>query len=98
MLSADDKAWMLHALQLAEFAAAQQEVPVGAVLILENKIIGEGSNCPISTCDPTAHAEIIALRQGAKILRNYRLVKSTLYITLEPCIMCIGAIIQARVQ
>ncbi len=98
MISADDLHWMSHALQLAEFALTQQEVPVGAVLISENSIIGEGSNGPISLCDPTAHAEIIALRQGARYLNNYRLINSTLYVTLEPCIMCIGAIVHARIK
>jgi len=90
--------WMQHAIRLAENAALQGEVPVGAVLIAEDKILGEGSNCPIGNCDPTAHAEVIALRQGATNLNNYRLVNSTLYVTLEPCIMCVGAIVHARVK
>lgn len=98
MFAEQEILWMQHALQLAEAAAAQQEVPVGAVLVLDNKIIGEGSNRPIKNCDPTAHAEIIALRQGAETLKNYRLINSTLYVTLEPCVMCIGAIVHARVK
>ncbi len=88
---------MQRALQLAELAAKNAEVPVGAVLVHENQVIGEGSNCPIGTEDPTAHAEIIALRAGAATLKNYRLINSTLYVTLEPCVMCVGAIIHARV-
>lgn len=98
MFSDNDVFWMRHALYLAEAAANLQEVPVGAVLVLDDKAIGEGSNCPIRLCDPTAHAEIIALRQGAQNLKNYRLVNSTLYITLEPCIMCVGAIVHARIK
>lgn len=94
----NDVGWMQHAIGLASAAAQHQEVPVGAVLVFENKIIGEGWNCPLSTCDPTAHAEIVALRQGAKEIKNYRLVNTTLYVTLEPCIMCVGAIVHARVQ
>lgn len=89
--------WMQRALQLAQYAEEQGEVPVGAVLIQEDNIIGEGWNNPISTCDPTAHAEIVALRQGAQQLQNYRLPATTLYVTLEPCAMCVGAIIHARI-
>ena len=99
MIAEDDISWMHRALELAELAATQHEVPVGAVLISENStIIGEGYNRSIQLCDPTAHAEIIALRQGAVYLHNYRLINSTLYVTLEPCIMCIGALVQARVK
>lgn len=93
-----DEHWMRHALHLAKHAATQNEVPVGAVLILNNTIIGEGFNQPISTNDPTAHAEIIALRQGAQSLENYRLCHSTLYVTLEPCMMCMGALVHARIH
>jgi tRNA(adenine34) deaminase len=98
MFSEQDGIWMQQAIQLAEKASQHQEVPVGAVLVLEDKVIGEGWNRPITLCDPSAHAEIIALREGAKHLKNYRLIHSTLYVTLEPCIMCLGAIIHARVQ
>lgn len=93
-----DQFWMQCAIQLAKKAAEQDEVPVGAVLVLDDQIIGEGWNRPISTQDPTAHAEVIALRQGAEKIKNYRLVNSTLYVTLEPCVMCVGAIVHARVQ
>ncbi len=98
MFSDNDLSWMRHALQLAKDAANRQEVPVGAVLVLDEVIIGEGSNRPIGECDPTAHAEIIALRQGAKNIKNYRLVNATLYVTLEPCVMCVGALVHARVK
>ena len=98
MFSERDHFWMQHAIQLAETAAKNEEVPVGAVLILDDKIIGEGSNRPIGQCDPSAHAEIVAVREGAKHLNNYRLVNSTLYVTLEPCLMCIGALTHARVK
>lgn len=90
--------FMRHALELAQRAAAIQEVPVGAILVAGNDIVGEGSNCPISSCDPSAHAEIIALRSTAQRLNNYRLPNLTLYVTLEPCIMCLGAILHARIQ
>lgn len=93
-----DHYWMQHAIKLAKHAALNNEVPVGAVLILNNEIIGEGWNQPIKNNDPTAHAEIIALRHGAKYLNNYRLLNTTLYITLEPCAMCAGAIIHSRVK
>jgi tRNA(adenine34) deaminase len=89
---------MQQALKLAELAAAKDEVPVGAVLVLDNQIIGEGWNQPIITNDPTAHAEIIALRQGSQHLNNYRLINTTLYVTLEPCAMCIGAVLHARIK
>lgn len=94
----DDLKWMQMALSLAKHAEEQGEVPVGAILVFNNQVIGEGWNQPISQCDPSAHAEIIALRNAAKQLQNYRLVNTTLYVTLEPCIMCAGAIIQARVN
>lgn len=89
---------MQSALQLAQYAATQQEVPVGAVVILEDRIIGKGWNQPISQRDPCAHAEIIALRAAASSLSNYRLPNTTLYVTLEPCMMCAGAIVHARVK
>jgi tRNA(adenine34) deaminase len=94
----NDTYWMQHALHLAETAEKTAEVPIGAVLILNDEIIGEGWNRPITNCDPTAHAEIISLREGAKKINNYRLLNSTLYVTLEPCIMCVGAIVHARVK
>lgn len=89
--------FMQRALQLAQYAADAGEVPVGAVLVKDAKIIGEGYNQPIMLHDPSAHAEIQALRAAAKHLNNYRLPETTLYVTLEPCIMCAGAIIHARV-
>ncbi len=93
-----DEQWMNHALSLAKKAEDLGEVPVGAVLVLNNEVIGEGWNCPISASDPTAHAEILALRAGAQHINNYRLVNTTLYVTLEPCAMCMGAMIHARIQ
>ena len=92
-----DQIYMQHALQLATRAAELGEVPVGAVVVYEGEIVGEGWNQPISAHDPSAHAEVIALRDAAKTLRNYRLVDTTLYVTLEPCTMCAGAIVHARV-
>jgi tRNA(adenine34) deaminase len=92
-----DEAWMRRALALARCAAAAGEVPVGAVLVLDDEVVGEGWNRPIGACDPTAHAEVVALRAAATRLGNYRLTGSTLYVTLEPCAMCAGAMIQARV-
>jgi tRNA(adenine34) deaminase len=88
---------MRRALELAKRAALANEVPVGAVLVLDEEVIGEGWNQPISTHDPTAHAEIVALRAGAQHLRNYRLERAILYATLEPCPMCMGAVLNARV-
>ncbi|MDF2866801.1 MAG: zinc-binding protein [Gammaproteobacteria bacterium] len=93
-----DDYWLAHALRLAERAQAAGEVPVGAVIVHEQRVIGEGWNQPISSSDPTAHAEIMALRQAAQGLNNYRLLNTTLYVTLEPCVMCAGAIIHARVK
>lgn len=90
--------FMQRALQLARQAEALDEVPVGAVAVMNNEIIGEGFNCPIMTNDSTAHAEIVALRQAAKNLNNYRLPEITLYVTLEPCVMCIGAMLHARIK
>jgi len=88
---------MQHAIALAKQAEAEDEVPVGAVLVLNDEIISEGRNQPIKCNDPTAHAEIMALRAGAQALSNYRVVDTTLYVTLEPCVMCAGALIHARV-
>ncbi|MCU7796712.1 MAG: tRNA adenosine(34) deaminase TadA [Candidatus Thiodiazotropha sp. (ex Myrtea spinifera)] len=89
---------MRHALELAERAWEEGEVPVGAVIVLDGEIIGQGWNRPIASHDPTAHAEIMALRDAAAKIGNYRLCKSTLYVTLEPCPMCAGAIVHARVE
>ena len=93
-----DVFWMQHALELAKRAESEGEVPVGAVVVLDDEVIGEGWNRPIIDNDPTAHAEIMALRFAAKKINNYRLLDSTLYVTLEPCIMCTGAIIHSRVK
>lgn len=93
-----DLFWMQRALELAHQAQAEGEVPVGAVLVKEDQILGEGWNAPIGKRDPTAHAEIRALRNAAKRLGNYRLLDTTMYVTLEPCVMCAGAIIHARVK
>jgi tRNA(adenine34) deaminase len=93
-----DEYWMQHALRLAEQAEREGEVPVGAVLVLNDEMIGEGFNRPISNNDPTAHAEMIALRQAAEQRNNYRLPDTTLYVTLEPCLMCAGALIHARIK
>ena len=94
----DDIRWMRHSLALAEQAAAEGEVPVGAVLVRDGQIIGEGWNCPILTHDPSAHAEIRALRDAGAKVGNYRLPDSTLYVTLEPCPMCATALVHARVR
>lgn len=96
---ATDEYWMSQALLQAKLAAELDEVPVGAVLInVNNELIAEGHNQPISANDPTAHAEIIVLRSAASKLNNYRLPNTTLYVTLEPCTMCVGALVQARVK
>jgi tRNA(adenine34) deaminase len=96
MNSPSDIEFMQRALLLARRAARDGEVPVGALLVMGNDVIGEGWNRPIGSLDPTAHAEIIALREGAQRLRNYRLSAATLYATLEPCAMCMGAVLNAR--
>lgn len=97
MSSFRDSDFMRRALELAQSAAQDNEVPVGAVLVLGDEVIGEGRNGPVATHDPTAHAEIVALRDGARRLGNYRLERTTLYVTLEPCVMCMGAALNARV-
>jgi tRNA(adenine34) deaminase len=89
---------MRHALALARRAQEEGEVPVGAVVVLDEKIVGEGWNRPISASDPSAHAEIQAMRAAAATRKNYRLVGTTLYVTLEPCAMCVGAMFHARVR
>jgi tRNA(adenine34) deaminase len=94
----EDEYFMQHALMLAQRAEQQGEVPVGAVLVRQGHVIGEGWNQPIGMTDPTAHAEIMALRDAAEREQNYRLPGTTLYVTLEPCPMCAGAIVHARVS
>ena len=92
-----DEEWMQYALQLAKKSEERDEVPVGAIVVYKNEIIGEGWNQPIASHDPTAHAEIMALKNAGKKIGNYRLPESTMYVTLEPCVMCAGAIVHARV-
>jgi len=89
---------MREALELASAAAARDEVPVGAVVVIDGRVVGRGFNQPISTSDPTAHAEIVALREAARALGNYRLTGATLYVTVEPCVMCVGAAVHARID
>jgi tRNA(adenine34) deaminase len=89
--------FMREALALADAAAAAGEVPVGAVVVVNQRIVGRGFNRPIGTHDPTAHAEIVALRDAARATGNYRLSNATLYVTIEPCLMCVGAIVHARI-
>jgi tRNA(adenine34) deaminase len=93
----DHENWMRRALALADRAENEGEVPIGAVLVREGELLGEGWNQVISSADPTAHAEIVALRDAAAVAGNYRLPGSTLYVTLEPCTMCAGALVHARV-
>jgi tRNA(adenine34) deaminase len=93
----NDEEFMRRALELAARAQAENEVPIGAVVVVEGRIIGEGWNRPIAASDPTAHAEIQAMRSAAAKLGNYRLTGATLYVTLEPCDMCIGAMFHARI-
>ncbi len=93
----NDEDWMRQALALAEEAALDGEVPVGAIVVKDGRIIGQGRNAPIGQHDPSAHAEIQAMRNAAQTLGNYRLVDCTLYVTLEPCAMCAGAIQHARI-
>jgi tRNA(adenine34) deaminase len=93
-----DSVFMTRALELAREAERAGEVPVGAVIVKDDAIVGEGWNRPISTSDPTAHAEIVAMRAAAQNLGSYRLLDTTLYVTLEPCPMCAGAMVHARVK
>jgi len=93
-----DEDWMRHAIQLARRAQAEDEVPVGAVIVHNGEIIGEGWNAPISSRDPTAHAEVRALRHAAEKMQNYRMPGAVMYVTLEPCAMCAGAIFHARLS
>jgi tRNA(adenine34) deaminase len=94
----NDEHWMQHALKLAHKAEAAGEVPVGAVIVKDGELIAEGWNQPIGANDPTAHAEIMALRAAGERLGNYRLLDTELYVTLEPCPMCVGAMLHARVK
>jgi tRNA(adenine34) deaminase len=93
-----DEDFLRQALELAREAESAGEVPVGAIVVLNGEVIGRGRNSPISSNDPTAHAEILALREAAAAIRNYRVEGATLYVTLEPCVMCAGALVQARVS
>ena len=93
-----DQEWMARAIELAAKAASENEIPVGAIVVLNDEIIGEGYNAPIFLCDPTAHAEIQAIRMACKNMNNYRLPGATLYVTLEPCSMCAGAMVHARID
>lgn len=95
---ADDEAFLRLALEQARLGRERGEVPVGAVLTRDGAVVARGFNQPLGACDPTAHAEIVALREGARALGNYRLVGTTLYVTLEPCLMCVGALLSARVE
>ena len=97
-MAIDDEACMRRAIELARRAAEEGEVPVGAVVVAGGTIVGEGWNRPIAAADPSAHAEIQAMRAAAAAMKNYRLLESTLYVTLEPCPMCVGAIFHARVR
>lgn len=99
MTEYSDEYWMQLAYEQAELAAQQGEIPVGAVLVSENRVIGSGYNAPITLLDPTAHAEIQAIRAACSSLENYRLPEdTTLYVTLEPCTMCVGALVHARIK
>lgn len=95
---ARDEEFMRLALELARFSEREGEIPVGAIVVLDGEVIGRGCNSPVAKVDPTAHAEIVALREAAANLRNYRLVGATVFSTLEPCVMCAGAIVVARIK
>lgn len=97
MHNVDDEYWMSLALKAARRAADCGEVPVGAVLVRDNQLIAEGFNQPIAASDPSRHAEIDVLRRAGRLLQNYRLVDTSLYVTIEPCTMCVGALVHARV-
>lgn len=96
-MAVDDDVWMAVAIEAARTAGAAGEVPVGAVVVQSGTILARGGNAPIATCDPTAHAEVVALRAAAAATGNYRLPGTTLYATVEPCVMCMGAALHARV-
>ena len=93
-----DTFFMKRALELSQSAADYGEVPVGAVIVYDGEIVGEGHNQPISSCDPTAHAEVVAMRRACATLNNYRLTGCELYVTIEPCTMCVGAMVHARIK
>jgi tRNA(adenine34) deaminase len=97
-ITAQDLFWMQKAMKMAEMAERADEIPVGAVLVYKNTLIAEAHNQPIKLCDPTAHAEMLCLKQAGKYFKNYRLNQTTLYVTLEPCAMCATAIMHARIQ
>lgn len=94
----NDEQWMQVALEEARRAAALGEIPIGALLIKDGKLLARGINRTIGSCDPSAHAEIVVLREAAKKIENYRLTDTALYVTVEPCVMCVGAMIQARIS
>jgi tRNA(adenine34) deaminase len=98
MTKHDDQHWMKFAMDMAKKAESLGEVPVGAVLVKDDELIAEGWNQPIQSHDASAHAEIMAIRQAGEALNNYRLIDTTLYVTLEPCPMCVGAMIHARIK
>jgi tRNA(adenine34) deaminase len=93
----NDDTWMRQALALAARAGESGEVPVGALVVVDGQVVGEGWNQPIATSDPTAHAEIVAMRAAARHVKNYRLSGATLVVTVEPCLMCVGAMVHARI-
>ncbi len=97
-IQAGDEQFMREALALADDADARGEVPVGAVVVADGEIVGVGANSPIASRDPTAHAEMIALREASRRLDTYRLTEATVYVTMEPCAMCAGALVNARVK
>ncbi|CAA0303116.1 tRNA adenosine(34) deaminase TadA [Alteromonas macleodii] len=98
IVTQEDEMWMRHALALADKAESHGEVPVGACVVLNGKLIGEGFNTPITDNDPSAHAELRAVKEAASFVQNYRLIDATLYVTLEPCSMCAGMLVHARVK
>lgn len=97
MTTENDLYFMQQAMAQAKLAESHNEIPVGAVVVLNGEVVGQGFNQPISSTDPTAHAEVIALRDAAKNIGNYRLIDCTLYVTLEPCVMCSGAMVHSRI-
>ena len=96
--SSEDEHWMQRALARAKQAGQQGEVPVGAIVVMDGQCVAEAFNQPIATCDATAHAEMIALRTACSVVANYRLTGATLYVTIEPCTMCFGAMLHARIK